>query len=402
MMNKKTLVWLGVVCVVAIAAAIAIDHSRKPVSEHSAQAGNLVDDLAEQINDVIAVKISTPGQQSAVTLERGEKGWVVADKGGYPADVGKLREYLLRVADSSLIEQKTASRERYADLGVADLSEPDAKGIQVAIEGLAKPVDFIAGVFNTKAAGTYVRRNDEAQSWLAKGNLIADRNAKDWLQKDLANINADRIASVTITQADGKTLRVFKNAPEDTQYSIADLPKGREPVSDYAASGLASALADLRIDDVAPVSDVAPAESATRVRFTTFEGINVDGSIWTQGDIRYASFVASLEKDLAEQYLQAAQQDIASDPASDADDNGAAEDGRGPDEPADADEDAAETETRQSLPDLESEVARLNSAFNGWSFVLPAHKISSMTKTMDEMLKPLEEKASADGKKSVK
>jgi hypothetical protein len=47
-------------------------------------------------------------------------------------------------------------------------------------------------------------------------------------------------------------------------------------------------------------------------------------------------------------------------------------------------------------------VAGLNTAFKGWSFVLPAHKTANMTKTMDEMLKPLEDKTADKGKKSGK
>lgn len=400
MMNKKTLVRLGVVCVVAIAASAAINRSRQPVSEYSAQAGSLVEGLKDKINEVSALTVAVPGQQSAVTLKRSENGWQVVDKGGYPADVGKLREYLLRVADSNLIEQKTASRERYTELGVSDLSEPDAKGIQIKIEGLAKPVDFIAGVFNTKSSGTYVRRVDEAQSWLATGNLIADRNASDWLQKDLANISADRIASVTITQADGKTLRVFKNAPTDAQYSIADLPKGREAVSEYAANGLASALADLDIDDVAPVSEVAPPEKVTKVHYATFEGIEVDAVVWGEGDKRHVAFKATLDPAVAERHLQEVSEESV-DPASAEPDNAKTE------EPAsESDGENAGTlpakDASRSLADLESEVAKLNAAFSGWSFVLPAHKSSSMTKTMDEMLKPLEGVSPEKNKKTGK
>ncbi|MEZ5461606.1 DUF4340 domain-containing protein [Dokdonella sp.] len=400
MMNKKTLIRLGVVSVVAIVAALAIDHSRKPVSEFSAKAQPLAGDLKAQINDVTALTISVPGQPTAVVLDRGEGGWSVADKGGYPADVGKLREFLLRVADSTLVEQKTASRERYADLGVSDLGEADAKGIEVKIDGLPKPVDFIAGVYNTKASGTYVRRADEAQSWLASGNLIPDRNAKDWLQKDLANISADRIASVTITQPDGKTLRVSKNDPADAQYNIADVPKGREPVSEYAANGLASALADLRIDDVAPASKVAAPESATRVRYATFDGITVDATTWTEADTRYVGFSASLDKDAAEKHLQVARERAAEKTKSE---SAAAESDEADKEAGkDADSTAPAAESVPSLTDLESEVARLNSAFEGWSFVLPAHKTANMTKTMDEMLKPLEEKTADKGGKSGK
>src|SRR5690606_6805824 len=150
----------------------------------------------------------------------------------------------------------TANSERYADLGLSDISDAQARGIAVSLDGLAQPVSFIAGIYNAQGGGTYVRRSEEAQTWLATGNLIPDKDAASWLHKDLADIPSERIASVTITHADGKVLRVFKDKADDTHYTIADLPKGREPSSEFAANGLASVLADLRIDDVASSKDV--------------------------------------------------------------------------------------------------------------------------------------------------
>ena len=148
----------------------------------------------------------------------------------------------------------------------------------------------------------------EAQSWLAKGNLIPDRHASDWLRKDLANIPSDRIASVTITHADGKALRVYKNAPEDPHYAIADLPKGREASSEFAANGLASVLADLRIDDVAPTSEVAVPDNATTIRYQAFDGLVVEAREWQVGDKHYATFAASLDAEAAQKHIAAEQE----------------------------------------------------------------------------------------------
>lgn len=403
MMNKRSLVRLGVVTVVAVAAAFAINHSRQPVREFSARADALVEGLGQHVNDVSRVSLTTANKQKAVELERSGGGWKVASRGGYPADVGKLREYLLKVADANLIEQKTANKERFADLGVSDIGDAAAKGIEVAIDGLARPVAFIAGNFNSQAAGTYVRRSDEAQSWLAKGNLIPDKNAADWLQKDLANIPSDRIASVAITQPDGKTLRVFKNAADDAHYTIADLPKGREASSEFAANGLASVLADLRIDDVAPASEAAAPEQVTRIRYATFDGLVVDAREWQVGDKHHAAFSASLDSDVAAKHIAAEQARAARDEAAKAEAKKSAQGGDAKPEdarPATAVDPAQDREQR--LAALKSEVDTLNASFNGWTFVLPAYKSANMTKTMDDMLKPLEGKSAQSPAKSGK
>ncbi|SFN25919.1 DUF4340 domain-containing protein [Dokdonella immobilis] len=407
-MNQRTLIKLGVVTVVAVIAAFAINHSRQPVSEFSDRATSLVDGLGEHVNDVNGLTLSEAGGRKTVELTRSDKGWTVKDKGGYPADTGKLRGYLLKVADASLIERKTANKERYPDIGVADISESTAKGIQVEIAGLAAPVSFIAGTFNAQGGGTYVRRSGEAQSWLAKGNLIPDRNASDWLRKDLANIPSERIASVTITHADGRPLRVFKNAPEDPHYTIADLPKGREASSDFAANGLASVLADLRIDDVAPTTEVAVPDNAKLIRYQTFDGLVVDAHEWQVGDKHYASFAASLDEDVAGKHI-AAEQEKASAAAAAVEQKAAATD-TGKTEGSDAKAEGAsqpaspvdpEKDRADRMATLRTEVDALNAAFQGWSFVVPAYKSANMTKTMDDLLKPLEAKAGSGPAKTA-
>jgi hypothetical protein len=401
-MNQKTLIGLGAAALVAVVAALVINHSRKPVSDISAQAGALVPGLREHVNDVSKLAFTGANNQPIVTLERGGSGWKVAQKGGYPADLGKLRDFLLKLGDANLIEQKTANKDRYTDLGVDDISNPAAKGMLVEIDGLVEPARFIVGTFNGQGGGgTFVRRASEAQSWLAKGTLVPEKNAAEWLQKDLADIPSTRIASVTITRADGKTLRVFKNAATDAQFSIADVPKGREPSSEFMASGLASVLAELRLDDVAPATEIAPSAQAIKARYATFDGLVVDAVAWQVGEKHYAGFKASLDTIVAEKHIADEQAKAGAEHAVDDADN-PAEEGAEKAEASKTGESAkplavsdSAKDREQRLATLDAEVAMLNASFDGWSFVLPAHKASNIDKSMDDMLKPVEAKAPA-------
>ena len=397
MINQKNLIGLGVATVAVVAIALAVNHSRKPVSEFSAAAGPLVADLGERLNDVSRMVVTTANKQTAVTLERKGESWLVAERGGYPADLGKLREYLLKLADARLVEKKTANRERHADLGLSDISDAQAKGIAVSLDGLAQPVSFITGIYNAQGGGTYVRRSDEAQTWLATGNLIPDREAASWLHKDLADIPSDRIASVTITHADGKVLRVFKDKADDAHFTIADLPRGREPSSEFAANGLASTLAELRLEDVAPTSDVPIADKATHVHYATFDGVIVDASVWQVGDKHYVSFAASEDGERAARHVDAELARIAVGKAAETEAGAAegdAEAGKSADDKVAAGDAATAVDTReQGLAAIQAEVDKLNAGFKGWSFILPSYKLGNIDKTMEDLLKPLEAKS---------
>jgi hypothetical protein len=407
MMNRNSLIKLGVVTVVAVVAAFAINRSRQPVSEFSHRASALVPGLDSHVNDVSRLTLTGANAQKLVELVRGDQGWAVQERGGYAADVGKLRAYLLKLADASLIEQKTANAERLADLGVEAVSEATAKGVEVRIEGLGEPLSFIAGNYNAQGGGTYVRRSEEAQSWLAKGNLIPERSPADWLKKEMADIPAQRVASVEITPAEGKPLRISKATAQDSGYAIADIPKGREPSSEFAANGLAGVLADLRFEDVAPAASVAAPESATRVRYRTFDGVVVDARVWKVDDKHYATFAASLDDARVAAYIDAEQAAAASatTPAEETRTAGksgestatAAADADGAKADADAGESAKAAvavdplkDREQRMAAIQAEVDKLNGVFAGWSFVLPAYKSANMTKSMSDLLKPLE------------
>ena len=401
-MNRKTLIVLGVATALAVGAALFVDHSRTPQSNVAEKAGMLAPGLRDHVNEVTKITFTSAGNQPAVTLVRGERGWTVSQRGGYPADLGKLREYLLRFADASLLEQKTANKDRYPDLGVEDITAADAKGVLVDLDGLPAPLRVIVGTFDGQGGnGTFVRRADEAQSWLAKGTLTPDKDPAAWLAKDLPGIAAERVARVEIRHADGRSVRVERKAPGDTQLVIADIPKGRQPGSEYVANGLGSVLAELRLDDVAPAAEVPPPQSAVQARYTTFDGIVVDVQAWKVGERAHATFAARLDAEAAARHIDQAQEDAATEHAAalastakpaDAE-TGASADAGTPEAPLAVRDPAADRSGR--LAALEAEVAELNRAFAGWSFVLPAYKYANIDKSLDDLLAPVEAKSTS-------
>ena len=121
---QSKLVRLAIVAVVALAIAIWIGNARAPKTEvpgvSAAVAG-----LSEGVNDVKQVRIVGAGDKTIATLARGDGGWTVVEK-GYAADVTKVRELLLKLADAKLVEPKTTVKESDPKLGVEDVSAADA------------------------------------------------------------------------------------------------------------------------------------------------------------------------------------------------------------------------------------------------------------------------------------
>lgn len=387
-MNQKTLIGLVAAALVALVAAIVLNRTNKPQSETRGESSTwLAPQLRDHVNDVAKVVVTGAGGKTVATLERGPHGWSLAEKGGYPADTGKLRALLLKLADAKLLEQKTANKDKYALLGVEDVSTPDAKGVEIELDGLPQPLKLVVGTTSPQSGGTFVRRAGEAQSWLASGSLTVDHGAADWLRKELADVAANRIESVTLTPADGKGVRVYKDAEGDANFKLADVPKGREAGSEYTVNGLASALADLRFDDVVPAAEAPPADKALKARYATFDGVVVDATAWEHDGKHYAQFGASLDPAQADKGVAASQAKAKAEFEA-ASAKGDAQAADAPVKPLAVSDPVKDRENR--LAALNKEVAELDARFKGWTFVLPAYKYANMDKKLDELLKPVE------------
>ena len=405
-MNRKTLIGLVVAALVAIAIAIALNHSSRPLSEGGGeQTTYLVPALRDHVNDVNKVVVVGAENKTIATITRGNDGWSIDEKGGFAADTGKLRELLLKIADAKLLEQKTSVKDKYATLGVEDVDGKDAKGVEIELDGLAQPVKLIVGNSNAHG-GTFVRRVGEAQSWLASGAITVDKKPENWLHKDLVDIPASRIASVEIARPDGKTVRVAKDAEGDANFKLADVPKGREAGSEYTINGLASTLGGLRFDDVIAAKDAAPPDHPLKAHYATFDGVMIDVVAWEKDGKDYAQLTALVDDERANQHVGVEQAKAKSDydAAVAAQQKGATADAAKTNDAAKPAANAAgeppkplavsdpAKDREQKLAALDKEVADMNARFKDWTYVLPPYKYASMNKSEDDLLKALDTK----------
>lgn len=401
--NNKTVIGLAVAAGIAVIAAIALGTARQPEAPEAKLATATLPELDNHLNDIQSLTITGPGQKVIATIERGAGGWSVKEKGGYRADAGKVREYLLKLAQSRLLEGKTANEQRYAELGVGDISAADAKGLLLAVGGLGKPVQLILGNVNVRGDSTFVRRAGDKQSWLAKGNLLPDKSVANWLDKSIVDIPSTRLREVVIErpkldqskldQTQGKPLRVSRQQPADTNFVIADLPKGREASSEFAANSLGTTLAGLTLEDVLPAAQMAAPAQTYRSRFVAFDGLVVDVAGWKLDDKFYAQFKADKDAALAESAAVAAQVKAKADWEAEQKANSEANANVRLAAPLFVRDPAADKAER--LAALDAEIAAINQRLAGWTYQLSQYKFANLEKGVDEFLKPLDEKKAA-------
>jgi hypothetical protein len=213
---------------------------------------------------------------------------------------------------------------------------------------------------------------------------------------------------VTVTNPDGKTLKVYKEQSGDANFKVADVPKGRELSSDFVANPLGAFLSGLRADDALPAKDAAPADKVYKVDYLAFDGLNVKAVAWVKDGKDYVQFTAALDSATADTHVTAEQAKAKAeyDASVQAANKKVAEEKSTSGAQAEANAKAAsETEVtkpmsmtdpakdrEERLKAVNTEVAALNKTFSGWTFVLPNYKFANIDKGMDDMLKPLETK----------
>ncbi|HEX6014856.1 MAG TPA: DUF4340 domain-containing protein [Geminicoccaceae bacterium] len=348
-MSPRSFAILAAAAAVSVVLAVAAVLSRDlPATTAAAGEEPLFPGLLDRVNEVRTVRITAPGK--TLTAQAGEKGWMLAEKGGYPVEPRELREMVLGVANLKLVEAKTADQARLKRLELEDPSAEAAKSRQVELLGEGgDPIAAVVvgkgkpGLYGGGRGGVYVRRAGEPQSWLAAGELDVPGDALDLVDQTVIDIPAEQVARITLQPAGGAApIRLHRpDAAAETFAVDAALPEGRA-LDPGSVDQVAGALSGLTLQDVKPAAELAVPADAPRSRFETFDGVAVEATVATLGEGDAAERWVLLEASTVEP--------AAADPAASAaklnDPAGSAAQGKTP----------------------EGRAAELNSRTRGWAF----------------------------------
>lgn len=398
-MNSSTLRNLGIVLFALIVIILGL-RLADDSDEGGIASGRLFPDLRDAVNDIDELTIEKAGE-SPVVIRRDAAAWVVDDRDGYPADVGKIRELLLALADAEVLEPKTSNPERYDALGVRDIDADGSAATLVTATGAGGDRRYAVLLGNSApASGRYARIAGEPGSVLIDQNPTLPEGAGDWLVTDLIDVPAADVSEVTIAHGDGETLRVSKGARDATDFTVADIPDGRELSYPTVANGIGGALADLSLEDVRPAGEADPATVTTVSTFdglvvtvSLFEGESEDEDAGAGAETWLALTAAAMPADDAGTVDDEEELDAETDASDDAA-SGSAEpaDEEGPDESggeASADDAALSADAAEESVDPQALADEINARAGGREFRVASYKANQLTRRWDDVLKAL-------------
>jgi len=273
-----------------------------------------------------------------------EKGWVVRQRGDYPASFDLIQRTLVGLAALQTIEPKTARPDwlHYVGLDAPPrgdgllMTVSDDKGHELAaiITGKSEDIGDTSG-----ATGLFVRRPNEDQSWLARSVIDPRGNMADWLDKHVLDVDQSRIQEVDVDPAGSPSFVVQRLLPSDPDFKLTPVAAGKSVGDPTVPDAVGYAITGFGFDDVRPASELDFTNPTTTARVTTktFDGLTVTLHVLKSGQDYWA--VLSAE-------------------ASDA-----------------------------GKADAAKEAAAINARASGWAYKLPAFKGQLFMTTLDSMLK---------------
>src|SRR5262245_19946517 len=294
-MKPRTIAELGLVALVALVVAAASYMSQNRWAQAKVTGAPLFPGLASQGGKIARIELRQGDKKLA--MERKEQNWVLADRGGYPAKPEAVRTLLVRLAEAQLVEPKTRKADRFGMLELEDAGAKDTQSREVRLldqQGAVIAQAIIgkkrSGASGSSKSGTYVRRPEDAQIWLANADIQVSASVRDWVQPTLIDLEATKIKSVTVEIPNEPALRIEREG-DGGKHKLVSIPEGKKLKQGTDVDQVVRGVASIDLEDVRKL-DPATGEVST-ARLETDGGLSVTLRLRKDGEDTWVSLTAA-------------------------------------------------------------------------------------------------------------
>jgi hypothetical protein len=296
-MKPKPFAALAVATVACLVLAITTYAAQNRWAQAAVSGTALFPALAAQAGTV--AKIELKQGDKAIVLARSKDGWALTDRAAYPAKAEAVRGLIVKLAQAELVEAKTRNKDRYALLELEDPGGKDAKSRSVRLLDDKGTVlaDAVVGkkrydAFGASKSGTYVRKPNDAQTWLSNADLDVAVAARTWVQPTVLDLPVAKISKATVEIPGEQPLTIERDATDASKYSIAAMPEGKKLKAGAGPDSIVRAAGNIEMEDVRK-SEGAPGTDAGTVKLEGDGGLGVTLKLRKDGEDTWVSFDAS-------------------------------------------------------------------------------------------------------------
>lgn len=279
---------LGIlVAALLVVGGAALWLQQKERAEQPRAAATLGEPLLEDLRaaNVASIRITAPG--ATLTLRRAEERWVIAERGDFPADLARVRDFVLKALALKIGQSEPVSAAERARL---QLNEPSsAEGAGTLVEFLAADGKPLARLI---VGGKYFKREpDQPKTAVGDGRfvlrpgaegtavIVADpleqAGARSALWIERRALAADEPVSIDVRHPDGDRWRLERGADASGAWKLAGAKAG-EKLNDTTVLSVAAAAGGLDIADVVardPEREAKALAKPTVITVTTRDGL---------------------------------------------------------------------------------------------------------------------------------
>lgn len=259
MLTKRFLYGLTLVTIVMCTAASFVQYNRWAGTIRNVDEELVFPELSDRLETITKIKIerSSSDTRGSFVIEPFDNKWGIREKGGYQTRDGIIRETLIGLSQLTFQEAKTKDPDRHSKLKLRAINEKESRATRLVIEDNQGRI-LLDSLFGKRlqnlSGGTpsvYMRKTNEPQSWLTKGELEIRNGVLDWLSVILTSIQRERIKRVLFTTPDGDQLKLTYDTTFE-RFEIENLPKNREIKSRFQLLNVGIILENLLLQDVRP------------------------------------------------------------------------------------------------------------------------------------------------------
>jgi hypothetical protein len=258
-----------------------------------------------QAADIASIRIVEP--RATLTIEKKDDGWRIAERGGFPADVAKVREFAVKAIGLKVAQSEPIGAKDRARLA---LEEPGRDGAGTLVEfrsanGAALARLIVGRKYFKKdvegaqraADGRFVMRSGAADTVYIVSDPLAQASARsaDWI--DRTAFAVEKVRTLELRFPGGGGWRI-ERARDDAGWKLAGARPG-EKLEITRANSASYSLGLLELADVAPAPTSAADAGLDKpivVETTTLEGLAYAIRVGKlAGDAYYVSFKVSGE-----------------------------------------------------------------------------------------------------------
>jgi len=251
--------------------------------------------------EVAAIRIVEP--KATLTVQRKDERWVLAERADFPADVGKVREFVLqalslKVGQSEPIGEKDRARLNLDASGTqVEFAGADGRKLGALIVGrkyFKREVDDPA---KARADGRFVALPGEANTVYLVSDPLAQATASSAQWIDRSSFKVEKVKTLELRYPDGGGWRIERNA-DNADWRLAGLRPG-EKLDTSRANAASYSLSLLELADVAPPEArqneaMSGLDKPVLIEATTLEGLAYSIKVGKlEGDNYYLSFASS-------------------------------------------------------------------------------------------------------------